>query len=360
MEDQRGLETLRLTVDAGDLEGAAARAAVARAAAILRAGGTVAFPTETVYGLGADALNGAAVEKIFAAKERPGWDPVIVHVGERAQVAEVAAEVSERAARLMEAFWPGPLTLLLPRSARVPAVVTAGLERVGVRMPAHPVARALLRAAGVAVAAPSANRFGRTSATTAEAVREDLDGRIDAIVDGGETTHGVESTVVDVRAEGCVVYRPGVVTLEQLRKVSGGAAWLRDAAIDEENPAAAAAPGMGMRHYAPRARLILVHGAGTAQGGALRREVERWEAAGERVGVLLPDGLGEGTVDGGKALVYAWGRWDRPEELAQRLFAGLRWMDQAGAGVIVCPVPEGEGIGLAIRDRLERAAGRRG
>ncbi|MGB7135748.1 MAG: L-threonylcarbamoyladenylate synthase, partial [Acidobacteriaceae bacterium] len=203
------VETLRLKVNAGDLESEAAREAIARAAGILRAGGTVAFPTETVYGLGANALDAEAVKKIFAAKERPGWDPLIVHVGRRALVTAVAEEVSQDAHRLMEAFWPGPLTLLVPRHPRIPALVTAGLERVGVRMPAHPVAAALLRAAGVPVAAPSANRFGRASATTAEHVAEDLAGRIDASLDGGETTHGVESTVVEAREDGCVVYRPG-------------------------------------------------------------------------------------------------------------------------------------------------------
>jgi L-threonylcarbamoyladenylate synthase len=345
--------TVRLTVDVGDLGGAASRFAIAEAAAILRGGGTAAFPTETVYGLGANALDAEAVKKIFVAKERPGWDPVIVHVGERAMVERVAAAVPEHAARLMEAFWPGPLTLLLPKSGAVPEVVTAGLERVGVRMPAHPVAAALLRAAGVPVAAPSANRFGRTSATTAEHVAEDLDGRIDAILDGGETTHGVESTVVDVRAEGCVIYRPGVITLEQIQAACAGRVWLREKAIDELHPEAAPAPGLGLRHYAPRARLILIDGAGQVEAfaGAVRGCAE----AGERVGVMLPDAF-EDCVAGLDLVVYRWGRWTDAEELAQRLFAGLRWLDAAGAAAIVCPLPEASGIGLAVRDRLMRAA----
>lgn len=348
------METLRLKVDAQDVGSQESRAAIARAAEILRAGGTVAFPTETVYGLGAHALDPPAVEKIFAAKERPAWDPLIVHVGERSLVAELAAEVSENAARLMDAFWPGPLTLLLPKSKAVPAVVTAGLDRVGVRMPAHPVAAALLRKAGIPVAAPSANRFGRTSATSADHVLEDLDGRIDAIVDGGETTHGVESTVVDVRSEGSVIYRPGVVTLEQIRAVCGQA-WRRDPSFDDRHPVAAPAPGMGTRHYAPRARLVLVESEGPEQIERFGRAVRNLAQRGQRVGVMLPDAF-EAAVAGSAVEVYRWGRWAHAEELAHRLFAGLRWLDHAGVTVIVCPMPAAQGIGLALRDRLSRAA----
>jgi L-threonylcarbamoyladenylate synthase len=348
------LETLRLKVDPRDLASQATRSAITRAAEILRAGGTVAFPTETVYGLGANALDAEAVKKIFAAKQRPGWDPVIVHVGERTQVNRVAAEVPESAAQLMEAFWPGPLTLLLPRSTAVPERVTAGLERVGVRMPAHPVAAALLREAGVPVAAPSANRFGRTSATTAEHVAEDLAGRIDAILDGGPTTHGVESTVVEARTDGCIVYRPGVVTLEQIRAVCGGRVILRQG-ISEEAPVASPAPGMGMRHYAPRARMVLVDGEGRGQADGLALALQECEAAGERVGLMLPVEFGD-AAKGAEVRVWRWGRWGNPEELAQRLFAGLRWLDSEEVTAIVCPLPAAEGVGLAVRDRLLRAA----
>lgn len=357
MDARGGVKTLHLRVNPGDVGGAASRRAIAEAAGILRAGGTVAFPTETVYGLGANALDAGAVKKIFAAKERPGWDPVIAHVGDRAQATQVAEEVSQDAHRLMEAFWPGPLTLLLPKHPRIPAIVTAGLARVGVRMPAHPVAAALLREAGVPVAAPSANRFGRISPTTATHVAEDLEGRIDAILDGGETTHGVESTVVEARADGCIVYRPGVITLEQIRGVCGGRAWLRQERIDDENPEAAPAPGMGLRHYAPRARLILVEG-NEAQVSLLRTELTRYEEAGEIVGLLLPDAFVAAAIGHEKAYAFQWGRWDKPEELAHRLYAGLRWLDSVGATVILCPMPDSTGIGLAIRDRLMRAGNR--
>ncbi|HLJ79708.1 MAG TPA: L-threonylcarbamoyladenylate synthase, partial [Acidobacteriaceae bacterium] len=216
------MKTQRLLADAGDLENPASKQSIRQAAEILRGGGTVAFPTETVYGLGANALDARAVAKIFEAKQRPNWDPLIVHVADVAMLDALTVQVPESARRLIEAFWPGPLTLLLPKNQQVPDIVTAGLPRVGLRMPAHPVARALLQAAQLPVAAPSANTFGRTSPTTAEHVAQDLEGRIDAILDGGETTHGVESTVVAVSDEGCVIFRPGVITLEQIRAVCGG------------------------------------------------------------------------------------------------------------------------------------------
>ena len=347
------METLRLTVEAGNPQSRASRRAIARAAEILRAGGTVAFPTETVYGLGANALDATAVAKIFAAKERPGWDPLIVHIADRAMLEVVAAEVGQDAHRLMEAFWPGPLTLLLPRSARVPELVTAGLAKVGVRMPAHPTAHALLLAAAVPVAAPSANRFGRTSPTSAAHVAEDLDGRIDAILDGGATTHGVESTVVDVNADECVIYRPGVITLEQIREVCHGKVWVLEK--DERAEKAAPAPGMGVRHYAPRARLILVDGEGARQRVEFERVALRSERAGEVVGLMVPDGFPAAFL-GPSAKIYEWGRWDHEKELAQHLYAGLRWLDAAGATVIVCPMPVAGGIGVAMRDRLVRAS----
>ncbi|HZZ38791.1 MAG TPA: L-threonylcarbamoyladenylate synthase [Acidobacteriaceae bacterium] len=351
------MTTLRLTVDPRDMKSEASRRAIAQAAEILRGGGTVAFPTETVYGLGANALDASAVAKIFAAKERPSWDPLIVHIGDASMLTTVAAEVKEAAERLIDAFWPGPLTLLLPKGEQVPAAVTAGLMRVGVRMPAHPVAHALLHAAGVPVAAPSANRFGRTSATTAEHVAEDLDGRIDAILDGGETTHGVESTVVDVRESSCVVYRPGVISLEQLRTVCRCPVWIREGKTAEETAEAAAAPGMGVRHYAPKARVILVEGEGEAQKASLGAAVRKCEEAGETVGVMLPD-VFQAAVIGRQARVFRWGRWEDTEELAQRLYAGLRWLDGAGVTAIVCPLPAEGGLGTALRDRLQKAARR--
>jgi L-threonylcarbamoyladenylate synthase len=329
---------------------------VSEAAEILRGGGTVAFPTETVYGLGANALNPAAVEKIFRAKERPGWDPVIVHICDRAMLLRVAS-VSAEAEALMEAFWPGPLTLLLPRTQAVPESVTAGRPLVGVRMPAHPLALELIAAAGVPIAAPSANRFGRTSPTTAAHVLEDLDGRIDAVLDGGATDVGVESTVIGPSGDGgWVLYRPGGVTKEMLEAVCGaGMVQVFQPAATDGAPESLPSPGLGIRHYAPRARLVLVselsRRAGSLQDG-LTDAIDAASAAKEKTGVMLPEGWNASHA----TLTYPWGPWGDGDALARRLFAGLRELDEAGATVIVCPVPDMDGIGAAMRDRLEKAA----
>lgn len=309
-------------------------------------GGLVAFPTETVYGLGADATYPWAVSQIFIAKQRPSWDPLIVHVASLEQLSSVAnipAELDGRVAALAGAFWPGPLTLLLPRTANIPDEVTAGRELVGVRVPAHPAAQALLRAAGVPIAAPSANLFGHISPTTAAHVLADLDGRIDAVLDAGPTPIGVESTVLDPTQTPMVLYRPGAVTAEQLTAVTGVAVAVY-VSTGEVQPASMPSPGVGIRHYAPRARLVLVEGSVRALQAAL--------AATVNVGVLLP----LGWAVSGNAVIERWGRWDDPPSLAAGLFAGLRALDDLGVSVIVCPLPEPGGLGDAIRDRLAKAA----
>jgi L-threonylcarbamoyladenylate synthase len=350
------MQTLRLTVDPHDLASEASRSSLKRAAEILRGGGTVALPTETVYGLGGNAFDAAAIAKIFAAKERPSWDPLIVHISDTEMLQQVAASIPESAAKLIAAFWPGPLTLLLPKGDAIPGAVTAGRPRVGVRMPQHPVAHALIRQAGVPIAAPSANRFGRTSPTTAEHVAEDLDGRIDAILDSGETTHGLESTVIDACEYPCVVYRPGVISLEQIRATGVDAVMFRELAGKKVlEPESLPSPGIGLRHYAPKAKLILIDGNGDALiaafGDALRQEQHN----GATLGLMLPTEF-ENAATGSEAIIYRWGKWNDTEVLAQRLFAGLRSLDKAGATVIVCPLPAPAGIGVAIRDRLLKAA----
>jgi L-threonylcarbamoyladenylate synthase len=316
------------TVRLGGAEG------VLRAAELLREGGTVAFPTETVYGLGANALDAAAVAKIFAAKERPGWDPVIVHVSDRAMLERVAMfsdALAERVEVLVSAFWPGPLTLLLPRTAAVPDLVTAGRALVGVRMPAHSLALELIAAAGVPVAAPSANRFGRISPTTAAHVLEDLDGRIDAVLDGGEM----------------MIYRPGAVTAEMISAVAGEVRMFAGKFSAGAAPEGLPSPGVGLRHYAPRARLVLVR-----SEEEMQETVVGLTDSGEKVGAMVPDGWELNL----KAREIRWGPWGDGEVLARRLFAGLRELDELGVGVIVCPVPEAGGLGDALRDRLEKAA----
>jgi L-threonylcarbamoyladenylate synthase len=331
-------KTVRLSAENG----------IPQAAGMLRAGGTVAFPTETVYGLGANALDAAAVARIFEAKERPGWDPVIVHVCDREmleRVAEPAGPLAAKVEALIAAFWPGPLTLLLPRKAAVPDSVTAGRPLVGVRMPAHSVALELIRTAGLPVAAPSANRFGRTSPTTAAHVLEDLDGRIDAVLDGGATAVGVESTVLDVGE--MLIYRPGAITAEMISAVAGAARMFAGGALEGAAPESLPSPGVGLRHYAPRARLVLVE-----SEVEMRERVAGLMGSGERIGVMLPDGWDAGLT----VREFRWAAWGDRETLARRLFAGLRELDEMGVSVIMCPVPEAGGLGDALRDRLRKAA----
>ncbi len=339
-----GKKTLRLIVDANDLDSPASATSLSRAADILRQGGTVAFPTETVYGLGANALDPKAVQSIFEAKQRPAWDPLIVHITSQEQLQEVAVDIPSAGRMLMEAFWPGPLTLLLPKGPRVPPIVTAGRPRVGIRMPRHPVARRLIELAGLPIAAPSANSFGKTSPTRAAYVIEDLEGRIDTVIDAGEATLGLESTVVDVCSEPPVLYRPGMITFEQVRALCPSLVRYQDGASGPQ-----ASPGMDLKHYSPRARLILLDDPAHNDLLPLAADLH---AAGEKVGIMLPTAIAEEMP----YLVYRWGALEDQETLARRLFAGMRELDRAGATVILCPLPEDSGVGVAIRDRLFRAA----
>jgi L-threonylcarbamoyladenylate synthase len=347
------VKTLRLQVDPAKLDSAEAVRALDRAAAIVRGGGLVALPTETVYGLGADALDQTAVEKIFIAKQRPAWDPVIVHIAGESMLDALVDKIPDVAHKLMEKFWPGPLTLLLPRSRSVPDVVTAGRPLVGVRMPAHPVALELIRRAGVPIAAPSANAFGHISPTTAAHVLDDLDGRIDAVLDAGPTVHGVESTVADPCQSPIMIYRPGAVTLAQIEAAAGSAQIFQSNAKLVETPREALpSPGVGLRHYAPRAKLILID----APPAEIRRrlvEAARGEPV-HSIGIMLPAEF-DLSDELANAKVFRWGRWSAPQELARHLYAGLRELDAQGCTTILCPVPPAEGIGVAIRDRLIKA-----
>ena len=331
---------------------AANPADVARAADLLRVGRLVAFATETVYGLGANALSAEAVASIFAAKQRPAWDPLIVHLGaldEIDRIALISDELRARVHRLAAALWPGPLTMLLPRSAAVPDAVTAGRPLVGVRIPAHTAAQALLRATGLPIAAPSANRFGRTSPTTAEHVLADLGGRIDAVLDAGPTQVGIESTVVDVTRTPIVQYRPGAVTPQQIEAASGVPVELYVTPEKQHKPEALPSPGVGIRHYAPRARLVLVD---STDPYTLARAAGTQQTP-NSVGFLLPTGW-PSPLSG--AFVFQWGDWGDPQALAQNLFAGLRELDATGADLIVVPLPPPGGGYDAIRDRLLKAA----
>lgn len=353
------MKTLRLTIDPARLDAPQAGAALNRAAAILRAGGLVALPTETVYGLGANALDASIVQRIFVAKGRPAWDPIIVHIAtssnsdihRESMLASLVREVPEAARRLMEAFWPGPLTLLLPRRADVPDVVTAGRPLVGVRMPSHPVALELIRRTGLPIAAPSANVFGHTSPTTAAHVLHDLDGKIEAVLDAGPTLHGLESTVIDPGQSPMVIYRPGAITAEQIREVAGEVVIAAGGELKDVPSQPLASPGQGLRHYAPRARLVLLEVPLCEVAAKIAATLGA--AVGERIGIMLP---AEIAAPAEGAEVFAWGGWSDSEVLARNLYAGLRELDGRGCTVILCPLPPGEGMGAAIADRLRKAA----
>jgi L-threonylcarbamoyladenylate synthase len=310
----------------------------------LRAGRLVAFPTETVYGLGADATNESAVRRIFEVKGRPEAHPLIVHIAAAERLPIWAAGVPDAARRLAERFWPGPLTLILPRGPCVPFVVTGGLETVGLRVPAHPVALDLLRAFGGGVAAPSANRFGRVSPTRAEHVRDDLDDRVDFILDGGSCSVGVESTIVDLSSGDPAILRPGGVTREQLEAVLG-----RPVPLRHGGPVRA--PGQHALHYAPRAEVILV------QPSDLARQAAAIQATGRRVVALCRDlDAATLTTHGGVEVIRLP---DSLERAAQVLYEALREVDRRGFEVALAALPPEHGVGLAMADRLRRAAGPR-
>ena len=326
-------------------------AGIAMAAGMLRGGGLVAFPTETVYGLGGDALSPAAVARIFAAKGRPAADPLIVHLAAQADLAQVVAAVSPVASALAAAFWPGPLTLILPRGPAVPLAVTAGGDSVAVRVPAHPVARALIASAGTPLAAPSANRFGHTSPTDAAHVLADLAGRIDAVIDGGATMIGVESTVLDLTTPVPTLLRPGGVSLEALRAFLGAVEVAGRAAPD----ATLRSPGLMERHYAPECALWLVVGPQAGARAWLRERATQELAAGRRVGLLVPDEDAAQLAALG-ADVEALGPAGELEAVARRLYAALRALDARQPDLILARDLGEAGLARAIGDRLARAA----
>src|SRR5262245_48181705 len=316
-------------------------AAVLEAAAVIRAGRLVAFPTETVYGLGADALSAVAASRIFEAKARPRGNPLIVHVAGVDALELVAARVPAAASALGARFWPGPLTLILPRAAAVPLETTSGLETVAVRVPAHPVAQALIAAAARPIAAPSANRSGRPSPTRAEHVLEDLGGRIEVILDAGPTSVGVESTVLDLTTAPPTLLRPGGVTLEALQTL------LSDVQVlgGDDEEAASRSPGLRYRHYAPRARVKVIE-PGTGEQAALP-----WLEAGKAVALMTqhpaPPGLPRLHVKVMPADMEAY---------ARELFGALRELDALGVEAILVEAVAEEGLGRTIMDRLRRAA----
>ncbi|MEY8349222.1 L-threonylcarbamoyladenylate synthase [Bacillus cereus] len=317
------------------------------AARLLRENEAIAFPTETVYGLGANAMNDEAIAKIFEAKGRPSDNPLIVHIGARSQLGEIVREITPVAEELMKHFWPGPLTIILPKKDGISEKVTAGLDTVGVRMPDHPVALALIEAANVPVAAPSANRSGRPSPTLAHHVYEDLNGKIAGIVDGGATGVGVESTVVDCTSEVPTILRPGGITKEQLEEVIGTVS-LDPALKDEkEKPKA---PGMKYTHYAPKAPLSIVEGS----RDFIQQLVDKKKEEGYTVGVLTTE---EYQHVYKADVVLSCGMRSDLASVATKLYDVLRTFDASEVDVIFSESFPDEGIGNAIMNRLTKAAG---
>lgn len=320
------------------------QAIITRAAEILRGGGLVAFPTETVYGLGASALDADAVDRIFEAKGRPSYNPLIVHIADAALADQVAREWPDAARKLARAFWPGPVTLVVPKRPNVPANVTAGLDTVGVRVPEHPVAHALLAAAGIPIAAPSANRSTEVSPTTGWHVEQSLGQAVDLVLDAGSTRVGIESTVIDVTVDPPVILRPGMISAADVARVVGRVLEGVDAPGDAHEPRKS--PGTLDRHYAPRAALVL---ADTEQAAELAHGALR---DGRRVGVLWfsPD---VGAPDG-----YTICLPPDPVGYAARLYAALHELDDDAVELIVVEEPPHRPEWRAVLDRLERAARR--
>jgi L-threonylcarbamoyladenylate synthase len=328
---------------------------IARAAEVIRRGGLVAFPTETVYGLGANALDEAAVRRIFEVKRRPADNPLIVHIARDEDLHLLASNVPPVAERLARVFWPGPLTIVLPRSEVVPDATTGSLPTVAVRMPSHPVARALIEAAEVPVAAPSANLAGRPSPTSAAHVMEDLGGKIEMVVDGGEIVHGVESTVLDLTTSPPTLLRPGPVTLEELRVYLGEVAVHPVVVGEETEVLLARSPGMKYRHYAPRAELVIVEG----EPEAVRRKIEELLSEGRRRGLRVGAVVTSRLAGVGADVVKVVGPRENPREVARNIFRVLRELDAEGVQFAVVEGIEPSGVGLAVMNRLRKAAGHR-
>ncbi|MBC1987918.1 threonylcarbamoyl-AMP synthase [Listeria sp. FSL L7-0478] len=321
------------------------------AAELLQNGECVAFPTETVYGLGADATNQAAIQKIYAAKGRPSDNPLIVHIARREQMDQFVASYPPKAIQLMEEFWPGPLTVILPlKKDSLAANVSAGLSTVGVRMPEHPVSLELIKTANIPVAAPSANRSGKPSPTTANHVIEDLDGKIAGIIDGGPTGVGLESTVIDCSLEVPIILRPGGITKEQIERVIGPVDSSSNSTTETEKPKA---PGMKYTHYAPKAPVYLIEGSTEFW----QSEINKSEAAHKKIGILATKELANKLTT--KAVIQTTGSISALDEVATSLYNGLRAFDHEDVELIFAEVyPETE-LGAAIMNRLEKAAGNR-
>jgi L-threonylcarbamoyladenylate synthase len=325
------------------------------AADLIKRGGLVAFPTETVYGLGADALNAEAVLRLFEAKKRPLDNPAIVHIADITEVYPLVVEVPKKAELLMKEFWPGPLTLLFKHSEKVPNVSVAGLDTIAIRMPKHRVALALIHQSGCPIAAPSANLAGKPSPTTAQHVQDDLNGRIDAIIDGGATKIGVESTVVDLSRDPPMLLRPGGTPFESLKKVLSDLQLHPFVQAEQDlPPETARSPGMKHKHYAPKAEVVLVEGSVGAVTEKICALTENYRSKGKKVAVFATD---ETRAKYSADVVKSLGSRFNLGTVAQNLFRLLREADAEGVEVILAEGLPSEGLGLAVMNRLRKASG---
>ncbi len=323
--------------------------------AILKNGGTVAFPTETVYGLGANALDPEAIKGIFTAKGRPSDNPLIVHVTKVEDIVPLVEEIPKAALRAMEAFWPGPLTILFKKSPLIPQEVTAGLLTVGIRLPSHPIARGVIEAAGIPIAAPSANISGKPSPTIAAHVVEDLMGKVDAIIDGGDCEVGLESTVLDLTGEAPMILRPGGITKEMLEEVLGTKV-LEDPALDKISMEGATpkSPGMKYTHYSPRAEVLVIIGERTAVVNKINEMKQKYIKEGKKVGIICRDETYSLYAD---AVAKSMGLGSNLSMMAANLFRILREFDSTDVDVILAEGVEEAEVGRAIMNRLIKASG---
>jgi L-threonylcarbamoyladenylate synthase len=331
------------------------RDVIRQAAKVIRRGGLVAFPTETVYGLGADALNPEAVSRIFAAKERPFYDPIIVHIARTEELLLIVRDLPPQVDILSRHFWPGPLTLILPRADALSTLVTAGLDTVAVRMPDHPVALALILAAETPIGAPSANLFSHVSPTTAQHVLDDLGDRVELILDGGPTTIGIESTVLDISGDRPTILRPGGVSREMLESVLGEIALAGDSHQGGERTGLAS-PGLMERHYSPNAELLLFRGPEHKVLAAMKERLDELLSAEKAVGLLVSS-EDMAVFEECPVIIEDLGSRENPGRIATRLYAAMRALDVRGVDVILARGFGNTGIELAIENRLSKAAG---
>lgn len=330
---------------------------MAKAGQILKAGGLVAFPTETVYGLGGDALNPNASAKIYAAKGRPSDNPLIVHIADMEALKVLTSEIPEKALLLADRFWPGPLTMIMPKSEAVPYETTGGLDTVAVRMPSHPTAYELIRSSGLYIAAPSANTSGRPSPTLAQHVYEDLNGQIDMIIDSGKVEIGLESTIVDLTGDVPMILRPGYITQAMMEEIIGSVAIDRTLLVDKEDPnLQPKAPGMKYKHYAPKGELVIVEGKRQAVADAVNALTAENEADGLKTAVIASE---ENMSLYQAACKVNIGSREHEESIAANLYDVLRQMDEMGIERIYSESFAGGSLGAAIMNRLLKAAGHR-